>query len=100
MNDRITRTLAQPSIDWDYTMSQWQLADLVLPTVDGDIGDLVSEAYCSLENRLLKTPAPDFGALRWKLHKLLALAPDGTSDAWAAELVEPVLADIDRLLAA
>jgi hypothetical protein len=58
------------------------------------------DAESEAESALLKTPAPGLMELRFKLETLLKLGgvEERTVEPWSAELVEPVLADIKRLL--
>lgn len=55
-------------------------------------GDRIAE----LQTGLLKMPAPDLPALRWKLDNLRE--PDGDLIPWVAEVVEQLFADVARLL--
>ncbi len=47
---------------------------------------------------LMNTPAPDALALLWKLEKLLAADPNGSTDSWAEHAVKQTMSDARRLL--
>lgn len=57
-----------------------------------ELGQQVADA----RERLMKTPAPDLRALRWKLDQLRE--DDGDVVPWVAEYVEQCFADIARLM--
>lgn len=57
------------------------------------------EAYVEAERALLAAPAPTKSALGWKLRRVLPVANEIPAEEWDA-IVEPLLADIERLLTA
>jgi hypothetical protein len=60
--------------------------------------EALGEATCAARDALMDMPAPDLGALRWKLEQLPD--PDGDMPAWTADFVRQTFADVTRLLPA
>jgi len=61
-----------------------------------DKADAFGDQIADLEISLLCLLAPDLAALRFEMDRLRE--PDGTLVSWAVEIVEPVYADIARLM--
>lgn len=57
------------------------------------------DTYVEAERALLAAPAPTGSALGWKLRLVLPIANEIPAEEWDA-IVEPLLADIERLLTA
>lgn len=71
-----------------------------LPASVNDDLNRLAESVCETESRLIEMPAPDLSALRWKLERLLAIDPDGTTSGWHGDYVRQTASDIARLLPA
>lgn len=56
------------------------------------------ERVCDACSALMRIPAPDLAALRWKLNEVLELDSTKASDSWEAHYVEVLRSDIKRLL--
>jgi hypothetical protein len=71
---------------------------LGLPTKTGVALNRLAERVCDAESSVITMPSPDLAALLWKLERLLAVDPDGTTSGWHGEYVRQTLADLARLL--
>lgn len=60
--------------------------------------DRLSAIAGDAENALIRMPAPDLAALKWKLDKLLSDDGDGYISPWSADYLSQTRADIARLM--
>ena len=64
---------------------------------DGTYMDDLSDAYSEAQNKLMRLPAPDLTALRWKLESILEDDGSGSTAGFSSEYVAPIFADVRRL---
>ena len=83
---------------WTAAFERWQLAhDALGPRPSDAQADEETAAWTALNN----LPAPDLPALLWKLEYLFGKpGSDGHCEPWTNHVVQAVMADARRLLAA
>lgn len=88
---------ANPRAAWDSAIAKLQAFEVAFeahPDPDDDMldawGDTVSD--------VMKMPAPDRRALRWKLDRVLEIDADGYTTSFSRDYVEQTIADCRRLM--
>ncbi len=87
---RLARTPEQMA--WQALIDRLSVVEDIAPVTD----ECISEAGALIE-RIMATPAPDAGAVRWKLDYILN-ATDGSSGSYSVDYLRQLTADYRRFL--
>ena len=83
---------------WDRRKELLAKSDFAMPEDVSNEYERLITAQCTEEDALMVMPAPDGGALQWKLDKLLEPENDGGTPCWSRDYVQQTVADYRRLL--
>lgn len=93
--------LEEPVVNWKAGMQRFLKAESdyqdAARGTDEEAEDGACDAYSDARWNLIHMPAPDLGALRWKLEYLLE-GSNGSIDPWELTALEQTMRDIRRLM--